>query len=75
MTEMEHDIYERACTHYKKKYRMEKSMDGYDFIGEDRPAIIGEFWSDYFSGKPIYIEGSHAYEQRRLLGLHGPEDA
>ena len=75
MTEMEQDIYNRACTHYKKKYRMEKSMDGYDFIGEDRPEIIRDFWKDYFSGKPIYTEGGHAYEQRRLLGLHGSEDA
>ena len=75
MTEMEQDVYERACVHYKKKFRIEKSMEGYDFNKEDQPDIIGEFWRDYFSGKPIYIEGSHAYEQRILLGLHGPQDA
>ena len=75
MTDMEHDIYDRACTHWKKKFRIEKSMEGYDFNVMDRPAIIEEFWTDYFSGKPIYTEGGHAYEQRRLLGLHGPEIA
>ena len=68
MTEMEQDIYNRAVAHYKKKH---------DILveGDYRNAVIKEFWTDYFSGKPIYIEGSHAYEQRRLLGLHGPEDA
>ena len=72
MTEMEQEIYNRACTHYKKKYRMEKSMENYDFDIEDRSTVIGEFWTDYFSGNPIYIEGSHAYEQRTVLGIHGP---
>ena len=72
MTEMEQEIYNRACTHYKKKYRMEKSMEKYDFNKEDKPDIIKEFWTDYFSGNPIYIEGSHAYEQRTVLGIHGP---
>ena len=78
MTEMEQDIYNRACIHYKNKYHMEKIMENYDFdiedrstVIEDRSTVIGEFWTDYFSGNPIYIEGSHAYEQRRLLGLHG----
>ena len=73
MTEMEHDIYERACTHWKKKFRIEKSMEGYDFNVVDRPAIIEEFWTDYFSEKPIYVEGSHAYEQRAVLELHGSQ--
>ena len=71
MTEMEQDIYNRACTHWKKKFRIEKSMEGYDFNVVDRPAIIKEFWKDYFSGNPIYNERGHAYEQRALLGLHG----
>tara|TARA_Y100000310_G_scaffold228064_1_gene230318 strand:- start:1733 stop:1933 length:201 start_codon:yes stop_codon:yes gene_type:complete len=66
MTEMERDIYKRACVHYKKK----KSIGDYGF-GDDRPTIIGEFWADYFSGKPIYIEEDSPHEQRRLLGLHG----
>ena len=72
MTDMECEIYERASTHWKKKFRIEKSMEGYDFNVVDRPAIIEEFWTDYFSEKPIYVEGGHAYEQRILLGLDGP---
>ena len=71
MTDMECDIYERACTHWKKKFRIEKSMEGYDFNVVDRSTVIGEFWTDYFSGNPIYIEGGLTYEQRTLLGLHG----
>lgn len=67
MTEMEQDIYNRACAHYKNKYRMEN----YDFDIEDRSTVIGEFWTDYFSGNPIYIEGDLTYDQRILLGLHG----
>ena len=70
MTEMEYDVYERACTHYKKK----KSMGDYGF-GDDRPVIIEEFWTDYFSGKPIYTEGGLSHEQRTVLGLHGPPAA
>ena len=73
MTDMEHEIYNRACVHYMKKYRIEKSMEEYDFEVVDRPAISKEFWTDYFSEKPIYVEGSHAYEQRAVLGLHGPQ--
>ena len=75
MTDMERDIYERACAHWKKKFRIEKSMEGYDFNKEDQPDIIKEFWRDYFSENPIYTEGGHAYEQRALLGLHGPQTA
>ena len=67
MTEMEQDIYNRACIHYKNKYHMEN----YDFDIKDRSAVIGEFWMDYFSRNPIYVEGGLTYEQRRLLGLHG----
>ena len=52
MTETEHDVYDRACTHYKKKYRIEKSTPV--FSAEDGPEIIKEFWNDYFSGKPLY---------------------
>ena len=72
MTEMEQDIYNRACVHYMKKYRMEKSMEEYDFEVVDRPAISKEFWTDYFSGKPIYTEGGLPHEQGAVLGLHGP---
>ena len=72
MIDMERDIYDRACTHWKKKFRIEKSMEGYDFNVMDRPAIIEEFWTDYFSGKPIYTEGGLPHEQRTVLGLHGP---
>ena len=72
MTDMERDIYERACAHWNKKYRMEKSIEDYGF-GDDRPAIIEEFWTDYFSGKPIYTEGGLSHEQRAVLGLHGPK--
>ena len=71
MTEMEQDVYERACTHWKKKFRIEKSMEGYDFNKEDQPDIIKEFWTDYFSGKPIYIEGGLLNEKRTVLGIHG----
>ena len=53
MTEIEREIYKRACVHYKNK----KSIGNYGF-GDDRPTIIGEFWADYFSGKPIYTEGN-----------------
>ena len=67
ITEMEHEIFNRACAHYKKKYRLEI----YDFDIEDRSTVIGEFWTDYFSGNPIYIEGGLTDEQRTLLGLHG----
>ena len=64
MTEMEQDIYNRAVAHYKKKH---------DILveGDYRNAVIKEFWSDYFSKKPIYVEGGSRHEQRRLLGLHG----
>tara|TARA_Y100001951_G_C11083719_1_gene152786 strand:+ start:263 stop:490 length:228 start_codon:yes stop_codon:yes gene_type:complete len=72
MTEMEQDIYNRACTHWKKKFRIEKSMEGYDFNKEDQPDIIKEFWRDYFSEKPIYTEGGLSHEQGAVLGLHGP---
>ncbi len=71
MNDMEQDVYDRACIHYKNKYHMEESMEEYDFEVVDRPTITGEFWTDYFSGNPIYIEGSLTYEQRTLLGLHG----
>ena len=71
MTEIEQDIYERACVHYKKKYRLEN----YDFDIEDRSTVIGEFWTDYFSGNPIYTEGGLPDEQRTVLGIHGPEIA
>ena len=63
MTEMEQDIYNRACTHYKKKYPYAVTFPS--------RYIIEEFWTDYFSGNPIYIEGGLTYEQRTLLGLHG----
>ena len=75
MTDMERDIYERVCAHWKKKFRIEKYMGGYDFNKEDQPDIIKEFWRDYFSENPIYNEGGHAYEQRTVLGLHGPQIA
>jgi len=80
MTEMEQDIYKRACIHYKKKHRtfnnlLEKSMEKYDFNKKDHPEIFKEFWADYFSENPIYTEGGIAYEQRALLGLHGPTTA
>ena len=52
MTEMEHDVYERACTHYKKKYRIEISTSVISV--EDGPEIIEEFWNDYFSGNLLY---------------------
>ena len=55
MTEMECDIYERACIHYKKKYRMELSTPGLNHLGRPSgPKVIKEFWDDYFSGKPLY---------------------
>ena len=52
MTKMEHDVYERACTHYKKKYRIEISTSVISV--EDGPEIIKEFWNDYFSKKLLY---------------------
>jgi len=64
MTEMEQDIYNRAIAHYKKKH-------GILVEGDYHNAVIKEFWTDYFSGNPIYIEGGHAHEQRALLGVHG----
>ena len=54
MTDMEQNIYERACGHYKMKHGMSVQMEKYDFQKEDRPDIIKEFWTDYLSGKPIY---------------------
>ena len=63
MTEMEQDIYNQACTHYKKKYPYAVTFPS--------RYIIEEFWSDYFSKKPIYTEEGSRHEQRRLLGLHG----
>ena len=45
MTEMECDIYERACIHWKKKRKMKI---------EDGDSEIKEFWDDYFSEKPLY---------------------
>ena len=66
MTEMEQDIYNRAVAHYKKKH-------GILVEGDHGNVVIKEFWTDYFSGKPIYIEESSKHEQRRLLGLHGTQ--
>ena len=68
MTEMEQDIYNRAVAHYKKKH-------GILVEGDYRNAVIKEFWTDYFSGKPIYTEGGLLHEQRAVLGLHGPQAA
>jgi hypothetical protein len=64
MTEMEQDIYNRAVAHYTKKH---------DILveGNSGNIVIKEFWSDYFSKKPIYTEEGSRHEQRRLLGLHG----
>ena len=66
MTEMEQDIYNRAVAHYKGKH---------DIVveGDYGNIVIKEFWSDYFRGKPIYIEGDYSNEQRTLLGLHGAQ--
>ena len=66
MTEMEQDIYNRAIAHYKKKH-------GILVEGDYRNAVIKEFWIDYFSGHPIYIERGRPNEERRLLGLYGAQ--
>ena len=48
MIDMERDIYDRACIHYKKKYRN-------GWMCSQARHIIEEYWDDYFSGKPLYF--------------------
>ena len=56
MTDMERDIYDRACVHYKKKYRSNSiSKHLYGWMCSQAHHIIEEYWEDYFSGKPLYF--------------------
>ena len=45
MIDMEEDIFKRAFVHWKIKRG----------ILVERDQVIKEFWTDYFSGNPIYI--------------------